>query len=217
MNAFKSYFHPGSKKGDDKKPVTSNVEMKASPMGSRTPGLSSKTTPAGTTPAASRPVSRPGSIYPSGDFRNAAVDEIADIKADVMVNWLYQQQMERLWTTGDRGEGVLLKKKRAEYTCCPQELQQDYAGLFDAVVKLNVRVGHPSISFVFLKRLTWLVCHDREYKTYQSFPSTGGRFLRSSSGWLTTPNSSEYYIPTPVSKASFRRLYSRLRHACGMG
>ncbi|KAI9699641.1 MAG: hypothetical protein M1836_002675 [Candelina mexicana] len=155
MHAFKSYFHPASKIEDEKKSVKSNVEMKASPMGPSTPGLSSKTTPAGTTPTASRSVSRPASIYPTGDFRNSAVDDIADIKADVMVNWLYQQQMERLWTSGERGEGIVLKKKRADYTCCPRELAQDYAGLFDAVLKLNVRAAmtvNTRLIKVFLRR-----------------------------------------------------------------
>ncbi|KAI9711350.1 MAG: hypothetical protein M1812_007199 [Candelaria pacifica] len=155
MNAFKSYFHPAGKKEDGKKAASSNVEMKSSPMGPSTPGLSRKTTPVGTTPVGSRPVSRPASIYPSGDFRNSAADDVADIKADVMVNWLYQQQMEKLWTTGGRGEGVVLKKKKATYACCPRELEQDYAGLFDAVLKLNVRAAmtvNTQLIKVFLRR-----------------------------------------------------------------
>ena len=63
-----------------------------------------------------------------------------EIKADVMVNWLHQQQLERMWTNGGQGEGVILKKNRDNFTSCPQELQHYRGDLFDAVQKLNVRV-----------------------------------------------------------------------------
>ncbi|KAF2769078.1 hypothetical protein EJ03DRAFT_343541 [Teratosphaeria nubilosa] len=56
-----------------------------------------------------------------------------------MVNFLYQQQMERLWTAGGLDEGVVLKKNRAAYTACPSDLSDEPYGFFRAVETLNVR------------------------------------------------------------------------------
>jgi len=81
------------------------------------------------------------SSYPVGDFRNNEKDELRDIKCDVMVNWLYQQQMEMLWTAGAADEGVVLKKARGTYTCCPADVMEEPFGFFKAVEMLNVKVG----------------------------------------------------------------------------
>ncbi|KAF2138548.1 uncharacterized protein K452DRAFT_301083 [Aplosporella prunicola CBS 121167] len=85
--------------------------------------------------------SRPASLYPPGDFRNSALNEINDIKCDVMVNWLHSQQEEKLWSSGEYEEGIVLKKGRGQYTCCPAELANEPAGFFKAVEQLNVRVA----------------------------------------------------------------------------
>jgi hypothetical protein len=83
-------------------------------------------------------------MYPQGDFRNSALEEVLDIKSDVMVNWLHQQQMEKLWTSDMPSEGVVLKKTRGNYTCSPGILHREVGGLFDQVVAMNVRVFmHP--------------------------------------------------------------------------
>lgn len=96
--------------------------------------------------------SRPTSLYPVGDFRNSQAEDINEIKCDVMVNWLYQQQMELLWTAGGYDEGVILKKNRTQYASCPADLDTEQHGLFRAVEQLNVRV-----SVMFNARLTlWL-------------------------------------------------------------
>ncbi|KXT09585.1 hypothetical protein AC579_8611 [Pseudocercospora musae] len=94
------------------------------------------------TPGAGTPGtwSRPASLYPSGDFRNSQSD-INEIKCDVMVNWLYQQQMERLWTAGGIDEGVILKKSRGQYTCCPADIADEPYGFFKSIEALNVRVA----------------------------------------------------------------------------
>ncbi|KEQ76517.1 hypothetical protein M436DRAFT_69500 [Aureobasidium namibiae CBS 147.97] len=83
--------------------------------------------------------SRPASVFPEGDFRNHAKEEILDIKCDMMVNNLYQQQMELLWTAGGHDEGILLKKSRGKYACCPSDLESEPVGFFKAVETLNVR------------------------------------------------------------------------------
>ncbi|MCJ1244565.1 hypothetical protein MMC30_001763 [Trapelia coarctata] len=134
MKSFGSYFRPAPKKGEveeDRK--SSSLEMKTSPL---SPGAS--TSALGTPRTLG---SRPTSIYPSGDFRNGPSNDILEIKCDVMVNWLHQQQLEAMWTNGGVGEGVVLKKIKDQYTSCPQELQQTQGDLFDAVRALNVKVA----------------------------------------------------------------------------
>lgn len=87
--------------------------------------------------------SRPASLYPDGDFRNANPGMVRNIKCEVMVNWLHMKQEENIWTTGGAGEGVVLKKAKGEFVCCPAELQIDSSGLYEMVSKLNVRVSDP--------------------------------------------------------------------------
>jgi hypothetical protein len=80
------------------------------------------------------------SIYPTGDFRNSSMPDINDMKTEIMCNYLHQQQLKKMWSNGSHEEGVLLKKSKDDYTCCPPDLQLQRNGLFDAVKKLNVRV-----------------------------------------------------------------------------
>jgi hypothetical protein len=69
------------------------------------------------------------------------MEEINDIKCEVMVNWLHSQQEERLWIAGEEEEGVMLKKSRGEYTCSPADLADEHNGFFAAVRGLNVKVN----------------------------------------------------------------------------
>lgn len=141
MRSFKSYFHPAEKKGDDQAGAPSTVEMKESPLSPRTPAYSGSATPQYSGSGTPYTGSRPASIYPNGDFRNSTIDGITEIKCDVMVNWLYQQQLERMWTNGGVGEGVVLKKSRDAYVACPKDVSQIRNNLYDSVQKLNVRVS----------------------------------------------------------------------------
>lgn len=127
-----SYMKP-AKKGEKEEPKHGQPEMseKEAPSGTTT------TTPGTATPG----WSRPASLYPVGDFRNSQADDINEIKCDVMVNWLYQQQMERLWTAGGIDEGVVLKKSRGQYTCCPSDIIEEPYGFYRAIETLNVRVS----------------------------------------------------------------------------
>ena len=129
MKSLKSYFHPAGKK-DQVPPHAAPAIVEKS---------SSSLSPPSQFP--SRGGSRPASLYPTGDFRNAALEEITEIKSDVMVNYLHHQQLEHMWSDGKPGEGVVLKKSRDQYTSCPAELSQYEGGFFDAVRKLNVRVS----------------------------------------------------------------------------
>lgn len=90
--------------------------------------------------SASRPV----------DFNVNSSAEILDVKTHVMCNWLYQQQQGRMWSSGGTEEGVMVKKARGEYICCPPDLQLRRDGFFDAVKALNVRVSPENISLISL-------------------------------------------------------------------
>lgn len=108
-------------------PLSRNSSYQGSSQPSSRPG----------TPRAKRPQSQ----YPDGDFRNSSIADLAELKADVMCNWLYQQQVEKMWSSSGKGEGVMLKKARDDYMCCPRNLRAERGSLFDAVKKLNVKVG----------------------------------------------------------------------------
>ena len=140
MVSLKSYFKPG--KGKDEK--TTSQEMTTVQQGTRAGSVAPSTNGTPRT-------SRPASLYPAGDFRNSALEEIIDIKCDVMVNWLHQQQLESMWSSGGPAEGVVLKKTRDNFTCCPSELGEVRGELFDAVRALNVRVCYFSIGNLFEK------------------------------------------------------------------
>ena len=146
MKSFKNYLKPGKNKEAGKAqemttvPQTLHAPPSISASGTGTPRTS-----------------RPASLYPAGDFRNSALEEIIDIKCDVMVNWLHQQQLESMWSSGGPGEGVVLKKTRDNFTCCPSDLAEYRGDFFDAVRALNVRVCFPSTSRSYCWSLT--PCH----------------------------------------------------------
>ena len=136
---LKSYLAPGRKA--DKKAANNDTELneKAPATGTSTPQFMAPSMPV--SGAATPYGSRPASMFPEGDFRNHAREEILDIKCDMMVNNLYSQQMELLWTAGGYDEGILLKKSRGKYACCPSDLESEPVGFFKAVETLNVRVS----------------------------------------------------------------------------
>lgn len=153
---IKSYFAPGQKnedekKGHDKKPL-GTVDLKTLPPAKlgAAQGAPAPTPMSGLTTPKSPYGSRPGSLYsnhrasyfPQGDFRNNA-DNLADVKADVMCSWLYQSQLERQFATGMLpGEGVVLKKGKNNFACCPPQLRDIRNGLYESAMELNVRVSY---------------------------------------------------------------------------
>lgn len=156
MDSFKSYFAPGrqNSKSSRSRKSSRETQLTKSNLSPATPSKGSSRTvwASSATPPFSPTSSKAGSIYPTGDFRNATIDEVNEIKCDVMVNWLHSQQEEMLWTNGDLDEGVILKMGRGRYTCCPADLADYNDGLFAAVEALNVRV---SITIIHLKKYLW--------------------------------------------------------------
>ena len=79
------------------------------------------------------------SLAPS--VRSAESSYLDDIKHEVMVNYLYQQQCSRLWVSDGSGEieGVLLRKARNQYLACPPALANSVFAIVCA--DLNVQVN----------------------------------------------------------------------------
>jgi hypothetical protein len=130
---FSAFPSPPSKKTRSKQPpvptALNNVELSSIP--SARPSFNGK----------SSQKSASGYTFPTGDFRNSPAVQIMDMKADVMTNWLYQRQQERIWIFDGWDEGVLLKKARDDYVCCPENLAQHRNGFYDSIKKLNVKVS----------------------------------------------------------------------------
>jgi hypothetical protein len=80
--------------------------------------------------------SRPNSFITGGTG-----EETNDSRCELMVSWLHQQQMEKIWSGSDAiDEGVVLKKAKGDYACCPESLHNEPEGFRRAVELLNVRV-----------------------------------------------------------------------------
>lgn len=73
---------------------------------------------------------------------------VDEIKHEVMVNYLHQQQCGHMWVADGSGvlEGVLLKKYRGEYLACPPDLVNSMFA--EACRALNVQVRNRSSALV---------------------------------------------------------------------
>ncbi|KAK1828593.1 glycosyltransferase family 2 protein [Podospora conica] len=78
-----------------------------------------------------------------------------DIKHEVMVNYLYQQQCSHLWVSDGTGEveGVLLRKSRGQYMACPPNLGTSPFAF--ACAALNVQCAMTVNSRVIKTFLQW--------------------------------------------------------------
>ena len=96
---------------------------------------------------------------------------LEDIKHEIMVNHLYQQQCSRLWVSDGSGEceGVLLRKARGHYLACPQPLLD--SKFAQACAQLNVQVSPGFTSVIHC--LQTAGCHDGELKSHQDIPCLG--------------------------------------------
>lgn len=107
-----------------------NVKTDKQPLS--IPGTSS---PNPYTPRSGSPwTSRPGSMIGTQSLSNGLAN---DIRCEMMVNWLFQQQMQNIWTTGEPDEGVILKKSPGYYSCCPSDIKD--GPFLNAVQYLNTR------------------------------------------------------------------------------
>ena len=89
--------------------------------------------------------SRPQSLSGRSMRSNNSSVFIDEIKHEVMVNYLYQQQCSNLWVSDGSGEieGVLLRKTRGHYMACPPQLGTSHFAI--ACAALNVQVRAPRV------------------------------------------------------------------------
>ena len=68
-----------------------------------------------------------------------------EIKHEVMVNYLYQQQCAHLWVSDGSGEieGVVLRKSRGHYMACPPQLISSPFALAASALNVQVSQIHP--------------------------------------------------------------------------
>jgi hypothetical protein len=213
MNTLKGYLiSKQQKKNANKKvAVVPPVELTITP-----PGGSALPSPLPT--STSSPLSsRPSSIYPAGDFRNGDSGSILDIKTDVMVNWLHQQQMERLWSLEFPGEGVVLKKTRASFACSPASLRNDANGFYQNIVAMNVRVCLASILDFIVTDLVEIVRHDCPNTNDEDFPSQTKCQPCPSDRWTAAPSPPLSPVLAKMSKTSFWRFHTRSTDAYRLG
>lgn len=85
-----------------------------------------------------RPQSSSASSFAPSNRSSIYIDEI---KHEVMVNYLYQQQCSRLWVNDSSGphEGVMMRKSRNNYLACPPQLVDSPFGI--ACAALNCQVS----------------------------------------------------------------------------
>ncbi|KAH6629990.1 glycosyl transferase family group 2-domain-containing protein [Chaetomium sp. MPI-SDFR-AT-0129] len=105
-------------------------------------------------PPTPRHSSRPQSI--SGrSARSTGSSVLDDIKHEVMVSYLYQQQCSNLWVSDGSGEieGVLLRKTRGQYMACPPQLGESPFAM--ACAALNVQCAMTVNSRVIKTFLQW--------------------------------------------------------------
>lgn len=69
-------------------------------------------------------------------------------KCDIMVKFLRQRQMEKLWSNSDVEEGVVLKRAKNDFICQPSELLFAHNGLFEQISRLNVKVCVAHLSHI---------------------------------------------------------------------
>ena len=125
--------------------------------------------------------------FPGGSSRNSISGRsnrstqssafLDDIKHEVMVNYLYQQQCSQLWVSNGTGkvEGVLLRKSKNTYMACPPALGS--APFAAACAALNVQVG---IQAHCKTSLTVSVRHDSQLESHQDLPPMVTRCRRRS-------------------------------------
>ena len=132
-----SYFKKSksaSPAADAAPPPQSSIVMTEKPG----PAVFSQRPSLNVAPRDSRYGSSRASIAPS--IRSNKSSFLDDIKHEVMVNYLYQQQCSHLWVSDGSGdsEGVLLRKARNHYLACPPQLANSVLAM--ACAELNVQV-----------------------------------------------------------------------------
>lgn len=70
---------------------------------------------------------------------SAVPSTMTEVKCEIMIQYLRQRQIEKLWSDGNSTEGVVLKRTKNDFVCQPSELSQQVFGFYDEMRKLNVK------------------------------------------------------------------------------
>lgn len=107
-------------------------------------------------PPSTRFNSRPASLSARSYRSNNSSLIVEDIKHEVMVNYMYQQQCSQLWVSDGSGEveGVLLRKSKGHYMACPPQLGTSPFAV--ACAALNVQCAMTVNSRVIRTFLQWM-------------------------------------------------------------
>jgi hypothetical protein len=86
----------------------------------------------------------PGSLRPASTSSWLG-DSLHSLKYEALASYIHQEQQERFWTSFTAGvdhldQGVVIKKTRDEYACCPEYISTVPNGFASAVAQLNVAV-----------------------------------------------------------------------------
>ncbi|OWO98766.1 hypothetical protein B2J93_4637 [Marssonina coronariae] len=76
--------------------------------------------------------------YPMGDFRIFPEQAIHEMRGNMRLEQLHNEQVRRLWYADGPSQGVVLKQGRGQYAACPPRLQAEAAGLYDQIIAMNV-------------------------------------------------------------------------------
>ncbi|KAF2227264.1 glycosyl transferase family group 2-domain-containing protein [Elsinoe ampelina] len=95
------------------------------------------------------------SVAGSDEKEETSENILDELKHEIMVNYLFQQQCARLWIADGTGEveGVMLKKSRGNYLACPPALADSLFA--DSCVELNVQCAMTVNSRVIKTFLAW--------------------------------------------------------------
>ncbi|KAL5606605.1 hypothetical protein BROUX41_003003 [Berkeleyomyces rouxiae] len=118
--------------------ITTNVPMSLPASGLATPrsGLATPRSGMATPRSAAR------SVNPAQ--MSSVSLSIADVKADITVTHLYQNQLRMMYASDSDsafGEGVVLKKARGQYVCQPPSMAQIPGGFYEQIMAMNVACG----------------------------------------------------------------------------
>jgi hypothetical protein len=88
----------------------------------------------------SEPKLTPSSSYLERFSRVSSEANIEEMRGNMMLEQLHNEQTRRLWSTWSPGQGVVLKLGRGKYAACPPQLEAESGGLFDQIITMKTRV-----------------------------------------------------------------------------
>ena len=79
-------------------------------------------------------------LFPPGDERNNDSTVINEFRGDMMVKWLYEQQLRKRYVTiGSANEGAVLKKGHGDFICYPPQMAAISGSLYSVASLLNAQ------------------------------------------------------------------------------